>query len=50
VPRQPTWLLAVSLALLAFLSLACGLILEGVSQGRREARRLAYLAQPVFWA
>jgi len=50
VPRQPTWLAAVSLVILAFLSFACGLILDGTSRNRREARRLAYLAQPVFWA
>lgn len=49
VPRQPTWLLAVSLGLLAFLSLACGLILDGVSAARREARRMAYLAFPEPW-
>ena len=30
--------------LLASLSLACGIILESVARGRREAKRLAYLA------
>lgn len=49
VPRQPTWLLAVTLGLLAFLSLTCGLILDGVSAARREARRMAYLAFPEPW-
>ena len=49
VPRQPTWLAAIALMLLSFLSLACGVILDGSSKGRREARRLAYLAQPVLW-
>jgi glycosyltransferase involved in cell wall biosynthesis len=49
VPRQPTWLLAVSLGLLAFLSISCGLILDGVSVARREARRMAYLAFPEPW-
>ena len=49
VPRQPTWLLAVSLGLLAFLSITCGLILDGVSVARREARRMAYLAFPEPW-
>lgn len=44
VPRQPTWVAAVTLLAVAFLSLACGLILEGVAKNRREARRLAYLA------
>ncbi len=49
VPRQPTWLLAVSLSLLSCLSMTCGLILDGVSVARREARRIAYLSQPEPW-
>lgn len=44
VPRLPTALLATGLMLLAFLSLACGLVLDTVSHGRREMKRLAYLA------
>jgi glycosyltransferase involved in cell wall biosynthesis len=47
VPRLPTAVLATALMLLAFLSLTCGLILETVTRGRRELKRLAYLAQPV---
>jgi glycosyltransferase involved in cell wall biosynthesis len=43
VPRLPTAVLAASLMLLAFLSLAAGLILDAVTLGRREAKRLAYL-------
>src|SRR5689334_946970 len=43
VPRLPTAVLAASLMLLAFLSLATGLILDSVTLGRREAKRLAYL-------
>lgn len=46
VPRLPTAVLSTGLALLSFLALACGLILETVTHGRREARRIAYLAQP----
>jgi len=46
VPRLPTALLATGLVLLAFLSLTCGLILDAVARGRKEARRLAYLAIP----
>ena len=46
VPRLPTAVLATGLMLLAFLSLACGLILDTVTRGRREMKRLAYLAQP----
>jgi hypothetical protein len=44
VPRLPTAVLAAALMILAFLSLACGLILETVTRGRRELKRLAYLA------
>ena len=46
VPRLPTAVLATGLMLLAFLSLACGLILDTVTRGRREMKRMAYLAQP----
>ncbi|HNO61511.1 MAG TPA: glycosyl transferase, partial [Plasticicumulans sp.] len=44
VPRFPTAILATGLALLGFLSLACGLILDTVTRGRQELKRLAYLA------
>lgn len=47
VPRLPTALLATALMLLAFLSLACGLILDSVTRGRHEAKRLRYLEMPV---
>lgn len=46
VPRLPTAVLATGLMLLAFLSLACGLILDTVTHGRRELKRLRYLAIP----
>jgi glycosyltransferase involved in cell wall biosynthesis len=46
VPRLPTALLAVSLMLLAFLALASGLILDTVTRGRWEDKRMAYLAIP----
>lgn len=46
VPRLPTAVLAVGLTLSAFLSLACGLILDTVTHGRREMKRLRYLAIP----
>lgn len=45
VPRLPTAVLATGLMLLASLSLACGLILDTVTRGRRELKLLAYLAQ-----
>jgi hypothetical protein len=45
VPRIPTAILATGLMLLGFLSYASGLILDTVTHGRIEAKRLAYLAQ-----
>jgi glycosyltransferase involved in cell wall biosynthesis len=45
VPRLPTAVLATGLMLLASLSIACGLILDTVTRGRREIKLLAYLAQ-----
>jgi hypothetical protein len=44
VPRFPTAILATGIMLLAFLNGFCGLILDTVVRGRREMRRLAYLA------
>jgi glycosyltransferase involved in cell wall biosynthesis len=46
VPRLPTAVLSTGLIILAFLSLACGLILDTVTRGRRELRRLHYLQLP----
>ena len=46
VPRIPTAILCTGLVILAMLSLACGLILDTVTHGRREIRRLAYLSHP----
>lgn len=46
VPRFPTAILSTGLMILAFLNLFTGLILDTVVRGRREMRRLAYLAQP----
>ena len=46
VPRLPTAILATGLMLLAFLSLTCGLILDTVTRGRWEQKRMAYLAMP----
>ena len=45
VPRLPTAVLATGLMLLGFLSIACGLVLDTVTRGRRELKLLAYLAQ-----
>jgi glycosyltransferase involved in cell wall biosynthesis len=46
VLRQPTAILATGLVLLSALSFVSGLILDTVTRGRREMRRLAYLAVP----
>ncbi|MFV3128163.1 glycosyltransferase family 2 protein [Niveispirillum sp. KHB5.9] len=46
VPRFPTAVLATGLGLLSFLSLTCGLILDTVTRGRREMKRLRYLQIP----
>ncbi len=46
VPRFPTAILATGLVIVAFLNLFAGLILDTVVRGRREVRRLAYLAVP----
>jgi len=45
VPRLPTALLATGMMIVAFLSIACGLVLDTVTRGRREMKLLAYLAQ-----
>jgi glycosyltransferase involved in cell wall biosynthesis len=44
VPRLPTAVLCAAIMMLSFLSLVCGLILDSVSRGRREVKRLAYLS------
>src|SRR3984957_4583966 len=46
VPRLPTAVLATGMMVIAFLSSACGLILDTVTRGRWEAKRMAYLAIP----
>ena len=46
VPRLPTAVLVTGLMLLAALSTTCGLILDSVARGRKEMKRLAYLAIP----
>ena len=44
VPRFPTLFVAVSMTVISMLSFTIGLILDTLSRGRTEARRLAYLA------
>jgi hypothetical protein len=48
VPRLPTALLSTGLVLLSCLSLTCGLILDAVSRGRKELKRLTYLSIPAL--
>jgi glycosyltransferase involved in cell wall biosynthesis len=46
VPRLPTAILSMGLMILAFLSLTCGLVLDTVTRGRREMKRMRYLNVP----
>lgn len=46
VPRLPTAVLATGLMLSALLSFGCGLLLDNVTRGRQELRRLSYLSIP----
>ena len=46
VPRVPTAILVTGLGIVAVLCLFAGLILDTVTRGRREVRRLAYLTHP----
>lgn len=46
VPRFPTAILVTGLAIVAVLSLFAGLILDTVTRGRRELKRLIYLQHP----
>jgi glycosyltransferase involved in cell wall biosynthesis len=46
VPRFPTAILATGLMIIGVFCLFSGLILDSVARGRRETKRLAYLALP----
>ncbi|MBF0335013.1 MAG: glycosyltransferase [Alphaproteobacteria bacterium] len=46
VPRFPTAILATGVMILAFLSLSSGFVLDTVTLGRREMKRMAYLSIP----
>ncbi|MGI9308946.1 MAG: glycosyltransferase family 2 protein [Gammaproteobacteria bacterium] len=48
VPRFPTAILATGMMLMGFLNLACGLILDTVTRGRREIKRMQYLSVPII--
>jgi hypothetical protein len=47
VPRFPTAILVTGMTIIAVLCFFTGLILDTVTRGRREVRRLAYLSLPV---
>ncbi|HEV8441847.1 MAG TPA: glycosyltransferase [Steroidobacteraceae bacterium] len=46
VPRVPTAILCTGLILVAVSCFACGLILDTVTRGRRELKRMHYLSHP----
>ncbi len=46
VPRFPTAVLSVGLMLSSIISFVCGVILDSVSRGRIEQKRLVYLSYP----
>jgi glycosyltransferase involved in cell wall biosynthesis len=50
VPCSPLAVLSIGIILLSLLALFCGLILDSVARGRKEAKRFAYLAIPRWGA
>jgi glycosyltransferase involved in cell wall biosynthesis len=48
VPRLPTAVLVTGLAITGLLTLMTGVILETVTRGRRESKRMHYLSYPVL--
>lgn len=50
VPRLPTAILITGIVVIAVLCIFAGLILDTVTKGRREMKRLAYLSLPVAGA
>ena len=46
VDRQPTWLFAIALAIAALQSFSVGVILDTVTKGRQETKRMLYLSLP----
>ncbi|MGB5290226.1 MAG: glycosyltransferase family 2 protein [Lysobacterales bacterium] len=46
VPRFPTAILATGLMISALLAFGCGLLLDNVTRGRQELKRLSYLSIP----
>jgi glycosyltransferase involved in cell wall biosynthesis len=48
VPRMPTAILTTGLSIVSLLTLMTGIILETVTRGRREIKRMRYLSIPVI--
>ncbi len=48
VPRFPTAILATGMMLLGAIALTCGLILDSVSRGRLETKRMLYQSSPAI--
>lgn len=48
VPRFPTAILVTGMMVIAALGFTCGFILDTVTRGRKEMKKLAYLAIPRF--
>ena len=46
VPRMPTVMLSVALMLFGTILLTCGIVLDAVTHGRKEAKRMTYLTIP----
>ena len=47
VPRIPTAIIVMGLIVLSSICVTCGLVLDCVAKGRKEAKRLSYLIFPV---
>ena len=48
VPRFPTAILTTGMMVISALGFTCGLILDTVTRGRKELKRMAYLAIPLL--
>jgi hypothetical protein len=46
VPRMPTWVLSLGLLMFSAMMMVTGLILDSVSRGRAEQKRIFYLSIP----
>ena len=47
VPRIPTAIIVMGLIVLSSICVTCGLVLDCVARGRKEAKRLSYLVFPI---